>query len=100
MPTDQQVAKAIELMRKSGGNHEYFFEKLSSPEWIKPLAARGRFDHPPPTEHIGTAYRFPPWPEGQYLLRMAGLHQVRSRQPSGQLLSRATTISFIACWWR
>ncbi|MGD0156651.1 MAG: hypothetical protein ABSB50_11160 [Terracidiphilus sp.] len=71
MPTDVQVEKALELIQKSGGNYEYFFEKLSSPAWIEPLAKRGRFDHPPGIERIGNMYRFPPWPEGQYLLRMA-----------------------------
>jgi hypothetical protein len=71
MPTDAQVDKALELIQKSGGNYEYFFEKLSSPTWIEPLAKRGRFDHPPGIERIGNMYRFPPWPEGEYLLRMA-----------------------------
>lgn len=71
MPTDAQVEKALELIQKSGGNYEYFFEKLTSPSWIEPLAKRGRFDHPPTVERIGNMYRFPPWPEGGYLLRMA-----------------------------
>jgi hypothetical protein len=71
MPTDAQVDKALELIQKSGGNYEYFFEKLSNPSWIEPLAKRGRFDYPPGIERIGNMYRFPPWPEGEYLLRMA-----------------------------
>jgi hypothetical protein len=73
MPTDAQVDKALELIQKSGGNYEYFFEKLTSPSWIEPLSKRGRFDHPPGIEHIGNMYRFPPWPEGEYLLRMADI---------------------------
>ncbi len=71
MPTDAQVDKALELIQKSGGNYEYFFEKLSSPAWIEPLFRRGRFDHPPRIEPIDKMYRFPSWPEGEYLLRMA-----------------------------
>jgi hypothetical protein len=71
MPTDAQVDKALELIQKGGGNYQYFFEKLTSPSWIEPLAKRGRFDHPPGIERIGNMYRFPPWPEGEYLLRMA-----------------------------
>ena len=71
MPTDAQVNKALELIQKSGGNYQYLFEKLASPAWIEPLAKRGRFDHPPGIERIGNMYRFPPWPEGEYLLRMA-----------------------------
>ena len=71
MPTDAQVDKALELIQKSGGNYQYFFDKLTSPSWIEPLAKRGRFDHPPGIERIGNMYRFPAWPEGEYLLRMA-----------------------------
>jgi hypothetical protein len=72
MPTDTQVDKALELIHKGGGNYEYFFQKLADPAWIEPLAKRGRFRHPPPIERIGNMYRFPQWPEGEYLLRMAG----------------------------
>jgi hypothetical protein len=72
MPSELQVDKAIALIQKGGGNYEYFFEKLSSPTWIEPLAKRGRFNHPPALERVsGTAYRMPAWPEGHYLLRMA-----------------------------
>ena len=72
MPSELQVDKAITLIQKGGGNYEYFFEKLSSPTWIEPLAKRGRFNHPPALERVSaTAFRMPPWPEGQYLLRMA-----------------------------
>jgi hypothetical protein len=73
MPTDAQVDNALELIQKSGGNYQYFFEKLTSPSWIEPLAQRGRFDHPPGVERIGNMYRFPSWPEGEYLLRMADI---------------------------
>jgi hypothetical protein len=71
MPTDAQVDKALELIQKSGGNYQYFFAKLTSPVWIEPLAKRGRFSHPPAIERLGDMYRFPRWPEGDYLLRMA-----------------------------
>lgn len=71
MPTDVQVDRALELIQKSGGNYQYFFEKLTSPAWIEPLTKKGRFAHPPGIERVGTMYRFPRWPEGDYLLRMA-----------------------------
>jgi len=72
MPSEAQVDRAIALILKGGGNYEYFFQQLSNPSWIAPLAKRGRFDHPPPLERVSaTAYRIPAWPEGQYLLRMA-----------------------------
>jgi hypothetical protein len=47
MPSELQVDKAIALIQKVGGNYKYFFEKLSSPTWIEPLAKRGRFNRPP-----------------------------------------------------
>lgn len=71
MPTDAQVERALELIQKSGGNYQYFFEKLTSPAWIEPLTKRGRFAHPPAVEQVGKMYRYPRWPEGDYLLRMA-----------------------------
>jgi hypothetical protein len=74
MPTEIQVERAIALIEKGGGNYEYFFQQLSNPNWIAPLAKRGRFNHPPPLERVSkTAYRIPGWPEGQYLLRMAAV---------------------------
>ena len=74
MPTEVQVERAIALIQKGGGNYEYFFQQLSNPSWIAPLAKRGRFNHPPPLERVSkTAYRIPSWPEGQYLLRMAAV---------------------------
>ena len=71
MPTNDQVDRALELVQRSGGNYQYFFEKLTSPAWIEPLAKRGRFADPPNAERVGDMYRFPRWPEGDYLLRMA-----------------------------
>lgn len=74
MPSEVQVERAIALIQKGGGNYEYFFQQLSNPNWIAPLAKRGRFNHPPPLERVSnTAYRIPAWPEGQYLLRMAAV---------------------------
>jgi hypothetical protein len=68
---DEQVKRALELTPKGGGNYEYFFQKFTDPEWIRPLAAHGRFLHPPHIEQIGEMFRMPRWPEGEYLLRMA-----------------------------
>lgn len=73
MITEEKVDKALELIGKGAGNYEYFFSKLGSPSWIEPLSRRGRFLHPPATEHIENLVRFPHWPEGEYLLRMVSL---------------------------
>lgn len=71
MVTEERIDKALELIGKGAGNYEYFFSKLGTPEWIEPLSRRGRFRHPPAAEHIENLVRFPRWPEGEYLLRMA-----------------------------
>jgi hypothetical protein len=73
MVTDEMVAKALALVEKGGGNYEYFFSKLTSPEWIEPLKKNGRFSYPPPMIVGDTFIRFMPWPEGEYLVRMAPL---------------------------
>lgn len=71
MVTDEVVERALEVVAKGGGNYEYFFAKLSSPDWIAPLKKRDRFAHPPPAIVEKTSIRFPRWPEGEYLIRMA-----------------------------
>jgi hypothetical protein len=59
-------------MASSAANHEYFFMKLKSPEWIGPLRNAGRFQDPPKTRRQETTIGFPSWPESQYLVRVAG----------------------------
>lgn len=51
----------------------YFFGKLQSPDWIKPLKKQGFFQFPPSAQRYQQEglIRFPPWPESQYLARMA-----------------------------
>lgn len=71
MVTDELVDRALEVVAKGGGNYEYFFAKLNSPDWIEPLKKRGRFEHPPAAIIEKTSIRFPRWPEGEYLIRMA-----------------------------
>ena len=72
MIDDKQVQKALKLIRKSGANYEYFFENISSPEWIEPLSQKGFFKDPPAVIYNkdGTI-SFPLWPESQYLARIA-----------------------------
>ena len=71
MVTEELVDKALQLVAKSGGNYEHFFANLNSPDWIPFLQKRGRFSHPPPAIIEGNYVRFPRWPEGEYLIRMA-----------------------------
>jgi hypothetical protein len=72
MPSDDQVARAIELIRASETNYRYFFDQLDDPSWLSPLAERGFFRSPPDlvTTDDGRSY-FPDWPESRALLRLA-----------------------------
>ena len=73
-PTPERVEAAIARMGH-GEFHRYFFEKLQSPEWIRPLAEKKFFSSPPAPirdESEGTI-AFAVWPESRYLFRMAKL---------------------------
>jgi hypothetical protein len=73
-PTPEQVAKAVALLGRRE-QYRYFFERLQNPFWLEPLAQRGFFQNPPPPigDETAESFRFPPWPESQYLARMARL---------------------------
>jgi len=71
MPKPEAVQKALEAISKRGVNYEYFFDHLSSPEWIDPLFKEGMFQHPLPPKREGDYISFPFWPESRYLARMA-----------------------------
>jgi hypothetical protein len=70
--TADLLKKGLDLMATSPSNHEYFFMKLKSPDWIEPLSKAGKFKEPPATIRQENGIRFPPWAESQYLVRMAG----------------------------
>ncbi len=71
-PTPEEVAKAVALLSRRE-QQRYFFDKLQNPEWIAPLRGKDFFKNPPEPERDerkGTI-RFVPWPQSQYLARMA-----------------------------
>lgn len=47
MPSPELVQKALALIERRPVNHAYFFRKLDSPDWIKPLVEAGLFSTPP-----------------------------------------------------
>jgi hypothetical protein len=65
------VKKALSVIGSSPSNHQYFFERLDSPEWIEPLRKAGRFKRPAQLLVEEGGIRFPDWPESKYLSRMA-----------------------------
>lgn len=74
MPSPELVQKALALIERRPVNHAYFFRKLDSPHWIKPLVEVGLFRTPPSPQRVDEdLISFPPWPESEYLARMARL---------------------------
>jgi len=65
------VERAIAEISKRRANYEYFFERLSSPEWITPLKQRGLFDDPPSIQVGERGIWSPSWPPSQFLARVA-----------------------------
>ena len=74
LPTDEQLAH-LESVAGRLESRAYFFDRLENPDWVVPLKKRGFFEDPPsalPGPEPGSI-RFPHWPEGRYLARMAPL---------------------------
>ena len=49
----------------------YFYDNISSTDWLDPLFQEGVFDELPEPVVDGDVISYPSWPEGRYLLRMA-----------------------------
>lgn len=74
-PPDDAQLDLLQVQVARRENRAYFFDRLENPEWVAPLAAREFFSAPPSAIHNGEqgSVRFPPWPEGRYLVRMVPL---------------------------
>jgi len=72
MPSPDTVKKALAAIKRTA-DYEYFFSRLRSPDWLKPLWDAGLFRKPPPPIKEGKYISFPFWPESRYLARMAPL---------------------------
>lgn len=71
-PTADELTRVAVLCARAEGR-AYFFDRLENPRWVEPLAESDFFSSPPgpvPAEEEGYV-RFPPWPEGRYLARVA-----------------------------
>ncbi|MGH3023452.1 MAG: hypothetical protein ACRDNI_07335 [Gaiellaceae bacterium] len=56
---------------KSPAHSAYFFERLSSPQWIEPLRERGFFSSPPELAIDEGYVSAPRWPLSEFLARVA-----------------------------
>jgi hypothetical protein len=66
------VDRAVAEATKRAENLDYFFDRLTSPEWIEPLRERRFFTKPPPQYIDEQRYvRVPGWPASRYLTRVA-----------------------------
>jgi len=71
-PTPDLIRKTI--ARLAAAEHvSYFFRRLNNPLWVEPLEEGGLFSNPPEATVSGGVERFVPWPQSEYLLRMAPL---------------------------
>ncbi len=66
------VDKVVDLLTDDP-TRRYFFGRLTRAEWLLPLRERGFFDNPPKPIETEGQIRFPIWPEGGYLARIAAL---------------------------
>ena len=73
-PTAEQLQQ-LSVLAARPENRTYFFDRLENPNWVTPLRVAGFFRVPPAPVPAGEPgfVRFPPWPEGGYLVRVAAL---------------------------
>ena len=71
MISSDDVRAVLDLVKRPA-DYQYFFENLTSPEWLPHLAAAGFFEKPPALIRDEGTARAPFWPESKYLVRIAG----------------------------
>lgn len=64
------VKRALRIAQSESERH-YWFSTLTSPKWIAALAEEGVFSQTPEPIETEKGYRWPRWPEGEYLSRFA-----------------------------
>lgn len=69
-PSDQAVERAVHLLMRAQ-QRGIFYPRLQSPRWLRPLVQRGQFRAPPDRIVRGDTWWMGPWPERDYLIRMA-----------------------------
>jgi hypothetical protein len=70
--SDEDVVRAMARMT-IGVEHDYFFQKISSPVWLDRLRRDNWFALPPETAISGATEAFAAWLPAQYLERVAAL---------------------------
>lgn len=73
VPTEQDIKFLRLNIPNSTFALGYFFDRLESPAWLKPLHEAGFFNNPPSIEtdvEVKT-FRFPVWAQSRYLIKVA-----------------------------
>lgn len=70
MVTPELVAKILAKF-KTAADAEYFFDNLTSSDWVGPLREAGLFDEPEGAVKRGDSTFFPTWAPSRYLVRVA-----------------------------
>lgn len=68
---DAERKRIVELIRKTTANHEYFFDNLEDPGWLRVLVDEGFFKQPIEPERGDGWIRYPFCSESRYLARIA-----------------------------
>ena len=79
MPKQELINRALSEIRKGPAQYQYFFDNLTSPAWLEPLAREGFFKEPLPPERKGDYVRLRVWPESRYLMRMAKIAEAQEQ---------------------
>ena len=69
-PTDDNISQ-LKKLPYTDATQRYFFSKVVSPGWLPRLKDAGFFDHPPEPVQEEEGFRLPPWPQADYLARVA-----------------------------
>ena len=70
MPTPEQLAR-VKLLVTSPDELAYFFDQLTSPDWLPLLRDGGLLGDPPEPIEQGDGVLFPFWPASRYMVRIA-----------------------------
>jgi len=81
-PTRADIKFVHESVPNNYQTYAFFFGCLESPLWLKPLKAKGFFDRPSPPvrDEISGDLMDPPWPQAEYLKRIAQLNDAATQQ--------------------
>lgn len=71
MPTADEARRILKLAT-SPDAVDFFFDQLTSPDWIPALRELGLFANPPEPIEEGGGVMFPAWPVSRYVARVAG----------------------------